>query len=122
HLFVFEGNGVIRDFNGNYTDYRLERDEIEKQQKADKSVEKEIFRKQEKLKGKPSFKDVHAYEQLEKEIPALEKEIEGLSSKMNEGVTDHEELLAISEKIAVLTKQLEEKGSLWLQLAEKLES
>ena len=122
HLFVFEGNGVIRDYNGNYTDYRLERDEEEKQQKAQQTLEKETVKKQEKPKNKPSFKDVHAYEQLEKEIPQIEKKIEELSAKMNEGISDHEKLMEISEEVARLTKELELKSNQWLELAEKLDA
>lgn len=121
HLFVFEGDGVIRDFNGNYTDYREERDAEEKRVKAEKAEEKVAAKKQDKLKNKPSFKDVHAYEQLENEIPQIEERIAKLSEQMNSEISDHEKLLEISEEVAKLTKELEEKTNRWLELAEKID-
>ena len=122
HLFVFEGNGVIRDYNGNYTDYRLELSEQEKQKQsqpaAKVSAPVEVQVKKEKVK--PSFKETHEYEQLEKEIPKLEARIEELANEMNSGISDHLRLSEISQEIKKLTDSLDEKSLRWLELAEKM--
>ena len=122
HLFVFEGNGVIRDYNGNYTDYRLELADQEKQKQsqpaAKVSAPVEVQVKKEKVK--PSFKETHEYEQLEKEIPKLEARIEELANEMNSGISDHLRLSEISQEIKKLTDSLDEKSLRWLELAEKM--
>jgi ATP-binding cassette subfamily F protein uup len=122
HLFVFEGNGVIRDYNGNYTDYRLELTEKEKQKQsqpaAKVSAPVEVQVKKDKVK--PSFKETHEYEQLEKEIPKLEARIEELANEMNSGISDHLRLGEISQEIKKLTDSLDEKSLRWLELAEKM--
>lgn len=122
HLFVFEGNGVIRDYNGNYTDYRLELSEQEKQKQSQPSAKVsapvEVQVKKEKVK--PSFKETHEYEQLEKEIPKLEARIEELANEMNSGISDHVRLSEISQEIKKLTDSLDEKSLRWLELAEKM--
>ncbi len=122
HLFVFEGNGVIRDYNGNYTDYRLELADQEKQKQsqpaAKVSAPVEVQVKKEKVK--PSFKETHEYEQLEKEIPKLEARIEELATEMNSGISDHLRLSEISQEIKKLTDSLDEKSLRWLELAEKM--
>ena len=122
HLFVFEGNGVIRDYNGNYTDYRLELSEQEKQKQsqpaAKVSAPAEVPVKKDKVK--PSFKETHEFEQLEKEIPKLEARIAELAEEMNSGISDHVRLSEISQEIKKLTDSLDEKSLRWLELAEKM--
>jgi ATP-binding cassette subfamily F protein uup len=122
HLFVFEGNGVIRDYNGNYTDYRLELTEKEKQKQSqpDAKVSAPVEVQVKKDKVKPSFKETHEYEQLEKEIPKLEARIEELANEMNSGISDHLRLGEISQEIKKLTDSLDEKSLRWLELAEKM--
>jgi ATP-binding cassette subfamily F protein uup len=122
HMFVFEGNGAIRDFNGNYTDYREELEELEKQKKLNSQKEKNLPELQSKPKGKPSFKEVHEYQQLEIAIPALEERISQKTELLNSGISNHEELSKLANEIAELNKELEIKSNRWLDLAEKLES
>lgn len=120
HLFVFEGNAQITDFNGNYTDYR--------NQQAEKRISHTGFMPREtsmkeapkKEKTKPSFRDVHEYGQLEHEIPLIEEQIKSLTSELNSGISDHMKLTGISEKIARLTGELDEKTNRWLELSEKI--
>lgn len=127
HLFVFEGEGVVRDFPGNYTEYR-DRKELEERTKpsADTNtnmVKEEKVAEPEKVKApaadkkKASFKEKFEYEQLEKEIAELEKEKEDLSEKLNK-VTDHEEVLKYSQRISKIIEALDEKGLRWLELSE----
>ncbi len=132
HLFVFEGNGVVRDFPGNYTEYR-DRKELEDKQKPAGQPEPLIEKAEEKQaelktevkapeptanKRKPTFKEKFEYEQLEKEIAKLEEEKATLSEKMNSGITDHEEIMKCSERIAKIITELDEKGLRWLELSE----
>lgn len=120
HLFVMEGNGHIRDFNGNYTDYR---NELAAQQKATEPVKAKVVEAQpepKKERSKPSFKEVHEFQQLDAEIPKLEEEIAALSNQLNSGISDHAELLRISAKISELSEALEAKSLRWLELGEKM--
>jgi ATP-binding cassette subfamily F protein uup len=120
HLFVMEGNGHIRDFNGNYTDYR---NELATQQKASEPIKAkvaELPQEPKKERSKPSFKEVHEFQQLDAEIPQLEEEIATLSTQLNSGITDHAELSRISGRISELSEALEAKSLRWLELGEKM--
>jgi ABC transport system ATP-binding/permease protein len=122
HLFIFDGHGDIRDYNGNYTDYRLELDEIEKAKKAPKSKVVEVkVEAPVKTKNKPSFKEVHEFETIEKEIPQLEKKIAELAEKLNSEQSNHEAIMKISEEIAQLTQNLDSKNNRWIELAELMD-
>lgn len=120
HLFVFEGEGRIRDYNGNYTDYRNELAEQQKQSKAQISAEPKSIEAPKKERSKPSFKEVHEFEQLEKAIPALEQKLAELTEALNSGITDHVKLTEISEQIRLTNEELEGKSMRWLELGEKM--
>lgn len=131
HLFVFEGDGVVRDFPGNYTEYR-DKKEWEERNKIVAAAEPVVVQKEEKVveapkpvepvaaKRKASFKEKFEYEQLEKDIATLEKEKETLSEKLNSGITDHTEIMNCSERIAKIITELDEKGLRWLELSEMM--
>jgi ATP-binding cassette subfamily F protein uup len=70
---------------------------------------------------KPSFKEVHEYNQLEAAIPALELEIGRKTELLNSGISDHEQLGKLANEIAALNAELESKTMRWLELAEKLD-
>ena len=121
HLFVFKGKGIIKDFPGNYTDYResialekkpQEKVKIEPVKQASKPKEKE-------KKAKLSFKEKQEYEGLEGEIEQLEVQKEGLVNKLNAGEGDFEELQTWSQQIEQINQQLEEKEMRWLELDER---
>ena len=116
HLFVFEGEGKIKDFPGNYADYRLtltEAKEKEKEQVAAKPKEKK-----EKEKAKLSFNEKREYEALEREIEELEQQKAILVEKLNSGESDHQLLTDWSQKIESIAKAIEEKSDRWLVLSE----
>jgi ATP-binding cassette subfamily F protein uup len=132
HLFVFEGEGEIRDFPGNYTQYRIWLKENEK--KTDKWQSLEAHkRKGQSLdeinasvtsssqeipaKRKPSYKEKQEFELLGKEIAALEEDKKIIAEKMSTGL-EFEELNQLSERMIVITGQLEEKELKWLELSE----
>lgn len=121
HLFIFEGDGVIRDYNGNYTDYRQELSQKEKAPKVIAPVVVSEVVQPKKEKSKPSFKEVHEHQQLEKEIPQLETQLAELTEKLNSGISDHVELQKIAQKIAYVSNQIEEKSFRWLELSEIIE-
>jgi len=122
HLFVFEGEGSIRNFAGNYTDYREWQKEQEKlEQEAKKNTVPVAEKKVEQPNGKrkASFAEQKEYEQLEKEIAKLEKRKAELIDTMNAGTTtDHEQLTAWATELKKINEDLEEKEFRWLELAE----
>lgn len=121
HLFVFEGNGVIRDFPGNYTQYRQSADKIpsfyigntEKQVPA-ADREQVVVDKKRQL----SYKEKKEFESLEKEISDLTKEKATITEKLNNGSTPFEELQQLSTRIGEVTQLLDEKELRWLELSE----
>lgn len=115
-LFIFEGNGKIRGFVGNYDKYRFALDEDKKQKTAAKKVQKET----ESLasKGKMGFNEKREFGLLEVEIPKLEKRKAELTTEMESVVDDHEKLMKISEEFQRISDELEEKELRWLELSE----
>lgn len=121
HLFVFEGNGVIRDFPGNYTQYRQSADKspsfyignTEKQVPAS-DREPVVVDKKRQL----SYKEKREFESLEKEISDLTKEKATITEKLNNGSTPFEELQQLSTRIGEVTQLLDEKELRWLELSE----
>lgn len=119
HLFVFQGSGKIKDFTGNYTDYRLKM-EKSKPVTVKAAKEKEAPAKTVKTKsGKLSFKEQQEYTYLESHIEELEKEKSGLLDAMNSGKLPQDELLECSIRFQKLEQELEEKTDRWLQLSER---
>ena len=119
HLFVFEGNGIIKDFPGNYTQFRIEegqRSTVNSQQPAiDKTVA--INNQQPTVNRKLSYKEKREFEQLEKEIPELEFERSKLTQKLSSNIS-YEEVTSASERLLLINSMLEEKEMRWLELSE----
>lgn len=129
HLFVFEGNGVIRDFPGNYTQYRdWEKDQEKiKEMPAPAPAEKPAPGEplpaaapaaQKPAAKKLSFKEQRELQLLEKDIEALEAEKKQLDEKMGTGSLPYEELDAAARRIGEIIALLDEKGMRWLELSE----
>jgi ATP-binding cassette subfamily F protein uup len=126
HLFVFEGEGVISDFPGNYTIYRNEMEQKARleQKIQDKNSEKkakpEFRNKPENVAGKKklSFKEKREMEQLEAEMKKLEAEKELLETDLHSGDLDHKQLHEKSNKLMQLKSLLDEKELRWLELSE----
>ncbi|HEV8080702.1 MAG TPA: ABC-F family ATP-binding cassette domain-containing protein [Chitinophagaceae bacterium] len=125
HLFAFEGEGVIKDFPGNYSEYRDWKEKepqatSEKLQaiKQNTSVITTISIREEK---KPlSFKEKNVFEKLEQEMPALQKEKVSLEEKMNSGNPGFDELQKAAERINEIIMLLDEKEMRWLELSERI--
>ncbi len=128
HLFVFEGEGVVRDFPGNYTDYRDKKDAEEKNAPATSSTNKEETSKEQKSdapqtsdnKRKLSFKEKFEYEQLEKDIAKLEAEKKRLTELLSQGTAPANEIAEYSQQIGKVINELDEKSLRWLELSELL--
>ncbi len=123
HIFVFGGNADIKDFPGNYTEYRDWREEEkasaakEAAAKAAKnSVPKQSYRLE--SKRKLSFKEQREYEALETEISALEEEKAMLESEMCSGTLDNKALMEKSVRIQELIELIDIKSMRWLELSE----
>lgn len=119
HLFVFEGNGVIKDFPGNYSDYR----EWKNLQKEEKAVKKEERPKERENKrdysAKMSFKEKKEFEALTVDIEKLEEEKRSIEEALSAGTLGVEELTQKSQRISEIIAELEEKEMRWLELSEK---
>ncbi|WP_291788557.1 ABC-F family ATP-binding cassette domain-containing protein [Cecembia sp.] len=123
HLFVFEGGGIIKDFPGNYTDFReweKEQRSIEKDGKQDKpaKVENEKSATNGSAKVKASFKEKKEFEEINATIEKLNVEKEELVARISEGTEDHQALLEWSSRIQELEGLLEELEMRWLELSE----
>lgn len=120
HLFVFEGNGQIKDFNGSYTEYFAENKNVVKHtSKKEKVEEKPVVEKvSTDEKRKLTFKEKFEYEELEKEIAKLEVEKVELEAAMIDLVDNFEELQKVSDRFKVVSEELDEKSMRWLELGE----
>ena len=120
-LFIFEGDGNIHIYSGNYTEYRLEQEEPKKPAKSGSKTEK-INSKPELQKQKLSFKEEKELESLEAETEKLEKQIEGLTTELNSGIADHAQLSEIAIKIKNLKENIDGMTMRWLELTDLKEN
>lgn len=120
HLFVFEGDGKVKDFIGKYNDYRLALKQEVSKEKAEKKQDhiQENKPKQEQTKTKLSYKEKVEFEQLEKEIPLLESKKEELNQLLIDNTSNHEELMKITEELGEVSQMLDDKTDRWLELSE----
>lgn len=126
HLFVFEGEGIISDFPGNYTQWKwsleekAEKEAEEKQKQSKKETPKTIVEEKPKAGSKLTFKEKQELETLEPELERLEKEKTELEIKLSPGsVTDHTEISKIAGRLEALSEEIDEKTMRWLELSEK---
>ena len=118
HLLVFKGQGEIKDFPGNYTQYRDWQALLPKETgeaKADKEV-KTVKTVREKVKM--SFKEKREFEQLEKDIAALEDEKKKIEEALSTGTLSVDQITEMSKRLPALNDELDEKSMRWLELSE----
>ena len=119
HLLVFNGNGDINDFPGNYTQYRmwqaLQPKDAEKSDNTEKREKKSYHGEQ---KRKLSFKEKRELQQLEADIEALEKEQKQIEEELCSGTLSVEDLTQKSKRLPQLKDELDEKSMRWLELSE----
>ena len=119
HLLVFEGNAVISDFPGTYTEYRNFL-KATKKDEDDETVVVAESKTESKPKQQISFKDKRELEQLEKELEKFEKEKHNLHATLSRTDISLDDLTAASVRLGVVMKALDEKGMQWLELSEKV--
>ena len=134
HLFIFEGDGVIRDYPGNYTQFRI----LEKSKQSYASVSSDISSAKEhspaavekesaaptvvaekKSVEKMSYKEKLELENLNQKMPLLEEEKAFLTDKLNNPNLNYEDIISLSEKLALINQELETAELRWLELSEK---
>ena len=132
HLFIFEGEGVIRDYPGNYTQFRI----LEKSKQSYASVSSDITTSkantsnekivapvpvvvEKKVVEKMTYKEKLELETLNKNMPELEAKKNELTAKLNSPDLNYEEIISYSEMLAKLNSELEIAELRWLALSEK---
>lgn len=122
HLFVFKGEGVIKDFNGKYTDYKEEtkREAKEAAQLAKAEQAKKVTPVAEKPKEKKklSFNEQREFDGLEKSMAALEKRKAEINELMLSGISEADQITELSKELAIINNDLEEQEMRWLELSE----
>ena len=119
HLLVFNGQGDIRDFPGNYSDYRDWKEaKSQKEKEVEKSQEEKTARVRLNEKRKMSFKEKREFEQLEKEITELETEKALIEAQLCSGTLSVDELTEKSKRLPEVNDLIDEKTMRWLELSE----
>ena len=120
HLLVFKGQGDIKDFPGNYTQYRewaaLEESKTSTTSSSSPNNPKASYRHDDRRRL--SYKEKREMEQLEKDIAALEAEKKQIEEALCGGTTSVDEITAMSKRLPVLKDELDEKSMRWLELSE----
>jgi ABC transport system ATP-binding/permease protein len=120
HILVFKGDGEVKDFPGNYTQYR---NESASKSKSDPKTNATESRPAAKVKEKTtkkrmSFKERQEYAALEAEITALEAEKHEIIEKLSGATVDVDEITTLSKRLPVIDSELDEKTMRWLELSE----
>jgi ATP-binding cassette subfamily F protein uup len=122
HLFVFEGNGKVKDFPGNYSQYkswleeRKKIDQIRKRNELKKAAEKTIPGSPNKL----TYKEKQELESLELEIQALESEKTTIETGLGSGELTADEIHSQSHRYPVILEEIDRKTERWMELSEKV--
>ncbi len=130
HIFVFEGQGKIKDIVGNYTEYRQKLQEDIKQERQDKADAVKQQKQEEAAAPKPavqtpqpekkklSFKEKQEFDSLEKELEVLETEKEKFTLILSDGTKTNDEIMEAGSKLGEIVQAIETKTERWLELAE----
>ncbi len=131
HVFAFEGNGVVKDFPGNYSEYRQwkfdsedELEELEREAKKQKALETKVDEVAKPItetpvaaeKKKRSYKEEKELEGLESELPELEKQKKDIEAQLANGSVDASEIEKLSSKFSFISNSIDEKTMRWLEL------
>ena len=123
HLFVFCGNGVVKDFVGSYSEYREYIKEYEAEQRAKERAAEKAIREPQKQdkpvqKKKLTYKEQREFEQIEKDLEALAAEKAKLEEALSSGTLPFDKLQETSERIGQIIEETDEKEMRWLELSE----
>ena len=133
HLFIFCGNGLIKDFVGSYSEYRefIKEYEAEQRSQARAAEKAEKDKAAKEAAGRPadttpakkkklSYKEQRELEQLERDLEALAAEKQELETKLSSGNLPFDQLQSASERIGAIMEETDEKELRWLELSENL--
>jgi ATP-binding cassette subfamily F protein uup len=118
HLFIFEGGGRIKDFNGRYYEWREQKKKLDAIRTTVFKEEQIEAPKQEKVKTKLSFMEKREWEELPNEITALEKRRDELQAIFQSSEQDPQEIESAAAEIKIVLATLDEKEMRWLELSE----
>ncbi len=118
HIFVFEGEGKIKDFYGNYSEYRIKKNLEERKERNSSGVKVKKVYKKSPQSNKPTYKQKKEFENHEIEIDHFEKEKDELIEKLNNGDGSAVELNDWSKRIAQIIDDIEVKTARWMELAD----
>ena len=128
HLLVFNGQGDVKDFPGNYSQYREWKDEQDQLKREEEKQQREkeakeapkpaAARNQNTEKKRLTYKEKLEFAQLEKDIAALEEEKKQIEEALCGGTISVEEITALSKRLPELNDELDEKSMRWLELSE----
>jgi len=121
HVFVFEGNGKVKDYYGNYTAYYRQK-LLEESAKSQNKIEKPKREKPKDAVKKPSYKQKLEYESLDNEIQLLETEKSEIINRLNSGKENLEMLQELSLRFGEIEKLIDEKMIRWMELSEIIDS
>ena len=126
HYFIFEQGGNIRDYYLPYSDYLKQKRDSEKQNTSSEQTPANDYERQKQIKAqkrkadKLSYKEQKLLEEIERELPVLEKKKEELTQKLSSGLLSSEELLKTGEQLQLIINETEEKEMQWLELSERV--
>lgn len=119
HLFVFEGNDKVRDFIGNYNEYRMQlKEEQREASRAEKNLAASNINTSATPKRKLTFKEQTEFKQLEVDIDLLNNEKASLTEMLSNGNADHNEIQSIAKRIEEIILTLDKMELRWLELSE----
>jgi ATP-binding cassette subfamily F protein uup len=124
HLFVFEGEGVIKDIVGNYTDFRKKQIQDKRDEKnaiSQVKIEKVVVEKpkvKEEVKRKLNFKEKAEFESLEKNLEKLELDKATILAKISSEGVSNQDVYELGVKLGEIVSEIEEKTNRWIELSE----
>ena len=130
HLFIFCGNGLVKDFVGSYSEYREYIKEFEAEQRSRERAQEKAAKERESKASQPeaparkkklTYKEQREMEQLEKDLEALSQEKEELESRLSSGSLSFDELQTASERIGAIMEETDEKELRLLELYDNME-
>jgi ATP-binding cassette subfamily F protein uup len=113
HLFIFEGNGAITDFTGNYTEYRLNRQEAPEETRHLRT-QKPQPQKKEVPKTKLSYKETKELAAIETSLTALETEKSAIEQLLHTGAAGHEEIMKATTRMGEILSEIDNQTNRWL--------
>lgn len=120
HLFVFEGDGKIRDFNGDYTDYRVIQKEMESAKRSDaRKIEQEAKQANKASQPGLSYEQRKQISRLEKQISKLEEKKSNIEAKFASPDITPDDIANLSKELAEVKDQIDEKELEWMELVEE---